>query len=273
MPLCGCYLVCSDCFFKFFGPGQEEKKISCPVCDFESRRELFVHARGSVLGPEDREYERVTKRVNKIFNHSRGQLDSLQKYNQYLDNKYETIYKLTTKTDVQETEKAMETFELQNRNTIQQNNSNQGIAQAMNNDKHLYIIEEYKRITKNKLTKERLVDQYTRSYIDEKEFSTKTHALLGDPTQTSINLITSDIKETAKSYSYTPNDLKQQEEQAFQFPKPIDADMTLEKARYLSHKKSITPEIFKQSKEAGGWSSNVVMNRYKELAFGCLFTT
>jgi len=237
---------------------------------------LFVHAKGSLLGTEDREFERINKRVNKIFNHSRNQLDSLEKYNQYLENRDEICYKLFKKIDLPDTEACVSSFELNNRNSIAQNNMI-GLSQMDTKEKNTYIIEEYKRLSRIKLKRERLVDQYYRSYIDEKEFSMRTQSLETEMVNSSTiapvqNLVDTEIKDS-RSYSYTPEFSKtQQIDQSFQFPKPLIPDMTLEKARHLSSKKLNNPELFSLSKEAGGWSSNMVMSRYKEYAFNCLFT-
>jgi hypothetical protein len=122
------------------------------------------------------------------------------------------------------------------------------------------------------------VDQYCRNYIDEKEFAQQTQALVKETTSQNAPVqhkdLMTDIKEQ-RTYSYTPHESSKNMmlEQAFQYPKPILADMTLEKAKYLSAKKLNTPQLFHLSKEAGGWSSSTVTARYKEYAFSCLSTT
>lgn len=80
------------------------------------------------------------------------------------------------KVDLKEMEACLSSFELNNRNTIAENNSN-----PRYDNKHAYIIEEFKRVSKNKIQRERLVDRYYRSYIDEKGFAaeckTPSHSL------------------------------------------------------------------------------------------------
>jgi hypothetical protein len=251
-------------------------KIACPHCQFPSRKELFVYASFATFGsPEDKEYEKVNKRVTKIMNHTRSQLENLEKYNQYVDKKNEIVYKLYNKIDLPELEANLESFELSNRATIAQNNSNPVINPK---EKATYMIEELKRISKIRLKRERLVDQYCRNFIDEKEFAQQTQDLVKETSSGNAPVqhkdLMTDIKEQ-RSFSYTPHESSKSMmlEQAFQYPKPIQADMTLEKAKFLSVKKLNTPQLFHLSKEAGGWSSTTVTTRYKEYAFSCLSTT
>lgn len=77
-------------------------------------------------------------------------------------------YKLFAKVELKDMEACLSSFELNNRNTIAENNAN-----PRYDNKNAYIIEEFKRVSKNKLQRERLVDRYYRSYIDEKGFATE----------------------------------------------------------------------------------------------------
>jgi len=233
---------------------------------------LYVHAKASLLSQEDKEFEKVNKRVNKIFNHTRNQFESLEKYNQYLENRNEIAYKLYNKIDVVETEAIIASFELNNRQTISQNNQ----AQQSLKDKNAYIIEEFKRLSSIRVKRERLFDEYYRSYIDEKEFSVRTQALFEDKKK--------NLKKVQFKLLLRKIKLKILQDLLFilhwyfkinkllKFPEPVAGkDMTLEKARKLNEKKLNSDEAKVQSKEAGGWSINLVMSRYKEYAFSCLF--
>jgi len=291
MPICGCYHICVDCFNHFFG--DEEKRIACPSCSFACPKDLYVHAslRCSLLNSpeENKEYDKSFKKVEKIFNHSRNQLSSIEAYNKYLENKSDLCFKLHNKIDLLETEEYLDSFELNNRESIAHNAAQMVYDDFEDQQKHqkaAYIIEEFKRMSKIKLKKERLVDQYYRSYIDEKEFATKALELAWEgvpqinPQAQAQNFVT-EIKETARSYAYTPaagsKTNTQTEQASFQFPKPINPDMTLERARMLfnsrldkmEHKNQL--DFYHASKEAGGWSSKLVSSRYKECAFRCLF--
>jgi len=265
-PICGCYLLCESCFAIFFL--KEDNIVNCNFCQFGSTKELFFPLTGSFL-PEDEEFERANNRVNKVFNHSRNQLESLEKYNQYQEQKLETAYNLYSKTDLKEVEATLSSFELNNRSSIAENNSN-----PQYENKNAYILEEFKRVSKNKIQKERLVDRYYRSYIDEKGFAAETKALVAENSAKPIqSLVATEIKD-ARSYAYTPNLSKAQQQvnQAFQFPKPVLSEEELRIVRHAQAKKlHSNVDYYNASKEAGGWTSNMMVSRYKENAFKCLF--
>jgi hypothetical protein len=64
---------------------------------------------------------------------------------------------------------------------------------------------------------------------------------VNDPSSLSSQIQGSEIK-VARSYAYTPSDAKRKgQQEEFQYPKPVIADMTLEKARHLSSRKIPTP--------------------------------
>jgi len=268
MPVCGCYYLCVSCFDIFFKL-RPDNVITCSFCGFSSTKDLFFPLSSSLVGGEDEEFEKANNRVNKIFNHSRNQLESLEKYNQYQEQKLETAYNLFSKTDLKDVESSLSSFELSNRSTIAENNSN-----PQSENKNAYILEEFKRLSKNKIQKERLVDRYYRSYIDEKGFAAETKALVDQNTVKPVqNLVATEIKDS-RSYAYTPNLSKAQQQvnQAFQFPKPVLPEEELRNVRHTQAKKLNNLEYYNASKEAGGWTSNMLVARCKENAFKCLFT-
>jgi hypothetical protein len=260
VPLCGCYYLCQSCVDIFFA--RLDGVVSCDYCKFEATRDMFVP-----LAAEGEEYERASNRVNKVFNHSRNQIDSLQKYNDYQETKLEIAYKLYAKVDLKETEASLASFELKNGQSIAKNNS-----EPQFENKNAYILEEFKRVSKIKIHKERLVDRYYRSYIDEKGYAAETQALLAENSATPVqNLIATEIKATG-TYSYKPNSNQSQlqSNQKFEFPKPILSDV----ARKIEQEKiaqAMNEEDRNHSKEAGGWTTNMLVARCKENAFKCLF--
>jgi hypothetical protein len=266
MPICGCYYLCVSCYEIFFR--REDTVITCNFCQFDSPKELFFALTGSFL-QEDEDFERANNRVNKVFNHSRNQLESLEKYNQYQEQKLETAYNLFAKNDLKEVEASLDSFALSNRSSIAENNSN-----PQYENKNAYILEEFKRVSKNKIHKERLVDRYYRSYIDEKGFAAETKTLVAENTAKPVqSLVATEIKD-ARSYAYTPNLSKAQQQvnQTFQFPKPVLSEEDLKNVRYVQAKKlHSNVDYYNASKEAGGWTSNMMVSRCKENAFKCLF--
>lgn len=270
-PICGCYYLCATCYDLFFPQTFEERAYACIHCGYPSGKDMFFPLVGSLIGGEEEEYEKANNRVNKVFNHSRDQFDSLEKYNQYQENKLEIAYKLFAKVELKDMEACLSSFELNNRNTIAENNAN-----PRYDNKNAYIIEEFKRVSKNKLQRERLVDRYYRSYIDEKGFATESQALMNENNAAATpvqNIIASEIKD-ARAYSYTPNISKAQQQQAnqeFQFPKPVIADPAARREERDLKLQKFTREDYEARKVAGGWTSNMVASRCKENAFKCLF--
>jgi len=263
--ICGCFYLCVSCINIFFPIFHPDQILTCQFCHFLLTRDLFF----PVVDGQSEEYERANNRVNKIFNHTRNQLDSLEKYNQYQDQKLEAAYNLYSKTNLKDVEAFLASFELNNRSTIAENNSN---PQPMN--KNAYILEEFKRVSKKKIQRERIVDRYYRSYVDEKGFAAETKALLAENSEKPIQtLVATEIKD-ARNYAYTPKAQQQQVNQAFQFPQPVLSDEELKKFRYNQSKKFHhgNPDYYNSSKEAGGWTSNMMVARCKENAFKCLFT-
>jgi hypothetical protein len=259
-PLCGCYFLCQSCVDIFFA--REDGVVSCDYCKFEATKDFFVP-----LATEGEEYERANNRANKVFNHPRNQIEGLQKYNDYVETKLEIAYKLFAKIDLKETEASLASFELKNGPSIAKNNS-----EPQYENKNAYILEEFKRVSKIKIQKERLVDRYYRSYIDEKGFAAETQALLSENSATPVqNLIATEIKATG-TYSYKPNSSQSQlqSNQKFEFPKPIlsEAARKMEREEVA---KGMNEEDISVSKEAGGWTTNILVARCKENAFRCLF--
>jgi hypothetical protein len=170
---------------------------------------------------------------------------------------------------LKDVESTLASFELNNRSSIAENNSN-----PQSENKNAYILEEFKRVSRNKIQKERLVDRYYRSYIDEKGFAAETKANLAENTVKPIqSLVATEIKD-ARSYAYTPNLSKSQQQvnQAFQFPKPVLSEEDLKNVRHVQAKKlHSNVDYYNASKEAGGWTSNMMVSRCKENAFKCLF--
>jgi hypothetical protein len=168
---------------------------------------------------------------------------------------------------LKETEASLASFELKNGQSIAKNNS-----EPQFENKNAYILEEFKRVSKIKIHKERLVDRYYRSYIDEKGYAAETQALLAENSATPVqNLIATEIKATG-TYSYKPNSNQSQlqSNQKFEFPKPILSDV----ARKIEQEKiaqAMNEEDRNHSKEAGGWTTNMLVARCKENAFKCLF--
>jgi hypothetical protein len=259
-PLCGCYFLCQSCVDIFFA--REDGVVICDYCNFAATRDMFVP-----LFAEGEEYERANNRVNKIFNHPRNQFDGLEKYNNYLETKLEIAYKLYAKVDLKEVEASLAGFELNNRVSIAKNNS-----EPQFENKNAYILEEFKRVSKIKIQKERLVDRYYRSYIDEKGFAAETQALLSENSARPVqNLIATEIKDPG-SYSYKPNSsqAQQQSNQPFSYPKPVLSEDARKKEQERVAQ-SMREEDRNQSKEAGGWTTNMLVARCKENAFKCLF--
>jgi hypothetical protein len=276
-PLCGCYYLCQSCvniffarmnqpfnftrlfFFQLQGP---DGVVICDYCKFEATKEMFI----PLAAPEDEDYDRATTRVNKIYNHPRNQIDGLDNYNLLQETRLEIAYKLFAKVDLKDTEAVLAKFELTNRASIFKNSAEQF------DNKNAYILEEFKRVSKIKIHKERLVDRYYRSYIDEKSFAAETQALVAETSATPVqNLFATEIKD-ARSYTYTPNSnqAQQQQGQLTLYPKPVLSEEARKKEQERVAK-AMTKEDRNASKEAGGWTTNMLVARCKENAFKCLF--
>jgi len=139
-------------------------------------------------------------------------------------------YKIANKIDVMETEQQIESFEMKNKASIAQNRTTAPNPGTEAREKCAYIIEEYKRLAKRRIKRERIIDEYCRSYIDTNDFASRGLSYeneinsggLVNNTNTNSTFANEEIKET-KQFSYVP---EKTNPDTFQFPQPIVPTMT-----------------------------------------------
>ncbi|GMG55486.1 unnamed protein product [Ambrosiozyma monospora] len=115
-----CYhKMCDSCVDRLFSLGPSE--CPYPNCSKILRKNRF---KTQVFADIEVEKEcDVRKRVLNVYNKTEKDLDSLDLYNQYLEEIEEIVYNLTNKIDVEATNERLEEYSIINKQSIQLNNS------------------------------------------------------------------------------------------------------------------------------------------------------
>lgn len=147
-----CYhKMCESCVARIFTLGP----APCPICGRQLRRNKFRAQTFSDVHIE-REID-TRRRLSKIFNRVEEDFDSLETYNDYLEDVEMITFNLTQGIDVEKTERRVKAYEAANKNLISANNLKEAAEMAEAHE--IKRLERQARNEKARLTQEAILQE------------------------------------------------------------------------------------------------------------------
>lgn len=147
-----CYhKMCESCVARIFTLGP----APCPICGRQLRRNKFRAQTFSDVHIE-REVD-TRRRLSKIFNRVEEDFDSLETYNDYLEDVEMITFNLTQGIDVEKTERRVKAYEAANKNLISANNLKEAAEMAEAHE--IKRLERQARNEKARLTQEAILQE------------------------------------------------------------------------------------------------------------------
>eukprot|EP01126_Amoeba_proteus_P034007 TRINITY_DN3365_c0_g1_i7.p1 TRINITY_DN3365_c0_g1~~TRINITY_DN3365_c0_g1_i7.p1 ORF type:complete len:257 (-),score=37.59 TRINITY_DN3365_c0_g1_i7:383-1153(-) len=224
LAICG-HVYCGLCKEKrWCGEGSRARCVvrDCPM-------PLNSRSFGYYKDDRTKHMESKLTEISKVYNRTRRDFPTLEDFNEYLNEKYEKVYKVSSN---EGRATALSEIINQNRDTLERNSSKNSVE-----DEELirqYIREEHKRVATRRLKREKLIDEYARGTLDGNLFNYEAN-LLEEQNRTSQKPFQYTVKgqKAVIGPSYQPTQFKTMT-QVQDFPKPIRPSETLDSAEHAT---------------------------------------